>query len=112
MGSDLQWSNRQSGKVLVGEPRGRVDESTWEKFLSDMKSAIADAAAAGSDFVIDLAGLEYMSSRGLRALMIAKREAETAQVPISLARPNGMLKEIIAISKYDKIFTVSDSVGA
>jgi anti-sigma B factor antagonist len=108
----MKWSTRQAGGNLVGEPEGRVDETTWEAFLEQVKAAIGAAASSGSSFVLDLAGLEYMSSRGLRALMIAKREAEAAKVPISLARPNGMLKEIIAISKYDKIFTVSEELEA
>jgi anti-sigma B factor antagonist len=108
----MQWSSRQAGSVLVGEPQGRVDETTWEVFLEAVKAAIAGAASSNSSFVLDLAGLEYMSSRGLRALMIAKREAEAAKVPISLARPNGMLAEIIAISKYDKIFTVTETIEA
>ena len=66
--------------------------------------------AAGQPLVIDLAGLDYMSSRGLRALTMAKREAGEA-VKITLAAPNSRMREILAISRYDKLFEVVDDVG-
>jgi anti-sigma B factor antagonist/stage II sporulation protein AA (anti-sigma F factor antagonist) len=50
-----------------------------------------------------------MSSRGLRALTIARREAGEA-VAIRLARPNPRMREILAISRYDKLFEVVDEI--
>jgi anti-sigma B factor antagonist len=104
------WSSRQSGRVLIGEPTGRVDESTWESFLVAINAAIGDASQTGSAMVIDLEKLDYMSSRGLRVLTLAKREAEAKQVTLTLARPNERMREILAISRYDKIFAVTDSL--
>ena len=62
--------------------------------------------------VIDLSGLEYMSSRGLRALTVAKRQADALGVAITLAAPNEVMREILAISRYDKLFPISDTVEA
>ena len=62
--------------------------------------------------MIDLSGLDYMSSRGLRALTVAKRRATTPGVAISLAAPNEVMREILAISRYDKLFTITDTVEA
>jgi anti-sigma B factor antagonist len=50
-----------------------------------------------------------MSSRGLRALTMAKREAGDV-VKITLAAPNERMREILAISRYDKLFLVTDHV--
>ena len=66
----------------------------------------AAAAAGGAPLVVDLSGLDYMSSRGLRALTMAKREAGDV-VKISLASPNDRMREILAISRYDKLFEVT-----
>ncbi|SNS38157.1 anti-sigma B factor antagonist/stage II sporulation protein AA (anti-sigma F factor antagonist) [Sphingomonas laterariae] len=105
----MEWSIETVEGATIGCPQGRVDEESWELFLARMNETILAAAAAGHRFVLDLARLDYMSSRGLRALTIAKREADVHGVPMALARPNDRLREILAISRYDKIFPVTAS---
>ncbi|MBL8770849.1 MAG: STAS domain-containing protein [Phenylobacterium sp.] len=107
----LSWRLTNAGDRLVGSPDGRVDETTWEAFSGHLTAAVRDAAAAGLPLVVDLTALDYMSSRGLRALTIARREAGEA-VSITLAAPNDRMREILAISRYDKLFTITDSVGS
>lgn len=108
---DLGWRVREAGGRLVGEPTGRVDETTWEAFSAHLTAAVRQAAATGAALVIDMSGLDYMSSRGLRALTIARREAgETT--PITLAAPNDRMREIFAISRYDKLFKIVDHVDS
>jgi anti-sigma B factor antagonist len=106
---DLAWSEREAGGRRIAEPLGRVDETTWESFSNHLVEAVRSASAAGQALVVDLAGLDYMSSRGLRALTIARREAGEA-VAIRLARPNPRMREILAISRYDKLFEVVDEI--
>jgi anti-anti-sigma factor len=106
----MDWVLKKSGGRLVGEPKGRVDETTWEQFSQCLIAAVREAAAAGQALVIDLVGLDYMSSRGLRALTMAKREAGD-DVKITLAAPNARMREILAISRYDKLFEIVDDVG-
>lgn len=108
---DLGWRVRETGGKLVGEPTGRVDETTWEAFSAHLTAAVRQAAAAGAPLIIDLKGLDYMSSRGLRALTIARREAGEG-TPITLAAPNERMREIFAISRYDKLFKIVDDVDS
>jgi anti-sigma B factor antagonist len=108
----MEWSSRQSGGILVGEPQGRVDETTWEAFLAALNDAIGEAGASGSSLVVDLDRIEWMSSRGLRVLTLAKREADSKDVAITLARPNERMREIFEISRYDKIFKVTPELEA
>jgi anti-sigma B factor antagonist len=106
----MSWSTRQTENKLIGLPIGRVDEKSWEALLGHLTQAIEAAAAAKLDFVLDLSGVDYMSSRGLRVLTLARREAEARQVKFTLARPNERMREILAISRYDKIFKIEDSL--
>ena len=106
----MEWELVRDAGRLVGCPRGRVDETTWEAFSAALIEAVREAAAGGLPLVVDFSGLDYMSSRGLRALTMAKREAGDA-VKITLAAPNGRMREILAISRYDKLFDVTDTVG-
>jgi anti-sigma B factor antagonist len=88
---------------------GRVDESTWEVFSNALIQAVREAKARSAILLLDLQGLQYMSSRGLRALTLARREAGS-EVDIVLCRPNDRMREILQISRYDKMFKVVDSI--
>jgi anti-anti-sigma factor len=99
----------QENAVIV-RVDGRVDESTWEAFGTGLSEAVRQAGHSGLALVvIDLSELDYMSSRGLRVLTVAKREADEAAISIFLASPNDVMREILAISRYDKLFTISDT---
>nr|WP_293907816.1 STAS domain-containing protein [Phenylobacterium sp.] len=63
------------------------------------------------DLVLDLTDLHYLPSRGLRSLTEAGRRAG-ARIAIILANPNQRVREIPAISRYDRMFKVCDSVAA
>ena len=91
---------------------GRVDEATWEQFGTGLSEAIQQAGQLGlPTVVIDLSELDYMSSRGLRVLTVAKRQADEAAISILLASPNEVMSEILAISRYDKLFTITRTEG-
>ena len=105
--SELGWSSekREGGQVVA--PVGRVDEATASVFTERL---IAEAEIVDDLLVVDLAGIEYMSSRGLRALTLAQRKAAESGITIALARPNAIMREILAISRYDMIFRVSETI--
>lgn len=107
----MQWSSTERQGCVVASPDGRVDEATAEAFAQHLTGSVAQAAeSAGHKLIIDLAGLDYMSSRGLRALTLAKRQADGAGVAMALARPNEVMREILAISRYDKLFAVTETI--
>ena len=107
--SELQWTHENRGNALVLSPKGRVDEATAD----DFKDTLVEAMQNGPDTaVIDLAGIDYMSSRGLRGFTLAQRAAAQGGTTIVLAAPNDTLREILQISRYDTIFTVADTVEA
>jgi anti-anti-sigma factor len=107
----MDFSCRSADGILIAAVHGRVDEASWEQFAERMNEAIDEAAGARlPELMIDLTDLDYMSSRGLRVLTMAKRRAEAAGLTITLAAPNEVMREILAISRYDKLFHISDTV--
>ena len=94
-------------------PVGRVDEATAAAFLERLSQEIHSAAEDGTRLVVlGLAEISYMSSRGLRALTLAQREGGERDVRIVLAEPNDIMREILAISRYDLVFPVFDTTDA
>ena len=101
----------QAGEALIVSSVGRVDESTWEEFGAQLMDGIECASREGlSTLVIDLSRIEYMSSRGLRVLTQARQRGTSAGISIRLASPNDVMREILAISRYDRLFDVDDAL--
>ena len=109
----MDYSLDRRDNAVVVAVGGRVDESSWVAFGVGLSEAIEQARQSGlGKVVIDLEKLDYMSSRGLRVLTVAKRQGEDAGVGVSLAAPNDVMREILAISRYDKLFAITDTVEA
>ncbi len=108
----MVWSATTEGRALVARPNGRIDERNWQVFSDSLVAAIETARAGGLMLVVDLATIDYMSSRGLRSLSTALVAAKAASVAMVLAAPGEAMREILAISRYDKLFRVFDSVAA
>lgn len=106
----MDWQLEAAGGALIGRPIGKIDETSWELFQTHLLAAVAQAAETGAALVIDLSRLDYMSSRGLRVLKIAKDAAGPASA-IVLAAPNDRMRQIIEISRYDMLFKVVDNVS-
>ena len=95
-------TERQDG-TLVAEVEGRIDGVTARQFEDTMKSAISEEDAA---VIMDLEGVSYVSSAGLRAILLIakdlwKREAKFALC--SLAEPIG---EVFDMAGFDKIIKI------
>lgn len=111
--SILLWGDaRREGAARVVKPSGRVDVSTagmfGDRLSQEIEAAVADGAGR---LVIDLSGIDYMSSQGLRGLTLAQRKATENKVTIVLAQASEPMREILAISRYDKIFKVFAGVA-
>jgi anti-sigma B factor antagonist len=107
--SELGWRVEGHGGTVVVAPTGRVDETTAAAFGERLVEEVIAAQAAGLQrLAIDLGGIAYMSSRGLRALTLAQRKGQELGTTIILAGANPVMREILAISRYDMVFKVFD----
>ena len=103
----LGWSIDSASTAHVVRPAGRVDESTATAFYDRLLEEIGAAKESGRMLLaLDLSQIAYMSSRGLRALTLAQRNGNENGVKIALSEPNDVMREILAISRYDMIFPV------
>ena len=108
----LGWSINSASTAHVVRPAGRVDESTASEFGERLLQEIGTAKAKGKPLLaLDLSQIAYMSSRGLRALTLAQRNGNENGVKIALSEPNEVMREILAISRYDMIFPVFEKTA-
>ena len=112
----MNVSSRRYANAVVLRVEGRLDQDTCVAFTTDLMKSVDTAAADGGAVVLDLSGLEYISSAGLRCFMLASRQAKSQRAKIAVAALQPMVAEIFQISHFNLVFqvfpTVREALGA
>jgi anti-anti-sigma factor len=101
---------RRFANSVVLHVTGRLDQDTCEPFRAELAKHIEASARDGATIVLDLSGLEYISSAGLRCFMLASRQAKAQSGRIYVAALQPMVSEIFEISHFNLVFRVFPSV--
>lgn len=99
----MQIVEEQVGKVLVIAPTGRLDSATSKTFEDVVMKHFA---ATGPATVIDLAGLGYVSSAGLRVLLMAAKRAKAQNRKLALCGLSSQITEVFEMSGFAKLFEI------
>lgn len=91
------------GDKLVATLTGRLDSLTAPEFDAWFG---ARQQAGDLRLVLDLSGLDYISSAGLRSLLAAAKQSKTASGKIVLCGLAGTVAEVFRMSGFMTIFTV------
>lgn len=105
----MQLVESRQGSAPVLAVTGRLDIATAESFRDALLALIAD----GGDrkLVLDFSGVDYISSAGLRVLMIASKQARAAGVAVAIAGLQPIVAEIFQISRFDTLFPCHATVA-
>jgi anti-anti-sigma factor len=102
----MPLSHRSYGAARVVSPRGRLDHDNCEAFQRDLAVHLDACTQEGAALVLDMSGLEYVSSAGLRCLMIAAKQAAARSSRIVVASPQPVVAEILQISRFNLVLPV------
>jgi len=108
----MKLDSRTYADTLVVAPAGRLDHDNCEAFRAGLQPLLDRALASRQRIVIDLSGLEYVSSAGLRCFMLAAKQAGAQGGKIVLAALRPVVAEIFQISRFDMVFELHPSVRA
>lgn len=101
---------RRYANALVVDVAGRLDQDNCDAFRADLMVHVEQSAHDGGSVVLDLSGLEYVSSAGLRCFMLAYRQAKAQHGRILVAALQPMVAEIFEISHFNLVFQVFPTV--
>ena len=96
--------------VVVLKPVGRVDHANAEAFTQALAPHLKDCKAGGDQLLFDLSALDYVSSAGLRVLMLAAKRSQPVGGHIAVAAPQPVVKEILEISRFNLVFPMHATV--
>lgn len=98
---DIQVSEQERATLI--EVSGRVDSAT----AGTLGQALTAQIEGGkSNLVLDLSLVDYMSSAGLRELVMAYKRAQHLTGDVRLAQPSYRVQEILEMAGLDTIFRI------
>ena len=106
----MDLGSRRYGDVVVAAPAGRIDHANADGLTAAL-APLLDSASGGA-LLLDFSRVDYISSVGLRVLMMAAKALRTQQRKLGVAAPQPLVREIFEISRFNLILDLSPSVRA
>lgn len=89
--------------VWVVEARGRIDAHLAPELEAQLQTLLA---AGHNRLIVDFQKVSYISSSGLKVLLIALRAARQRGGDVKLCALNDRVRDVFTISGFDKIFDI------
>jgi anti-anti-sigma factor len=105
----MEFGTREQDGRTVITVSGRLDSANAAEFDRRSQEVIGGGAHR---LVLDLSGLEYVSSAGLRSVLTAAKQAQAAGGGLAIAGLRGVTKEVFSISGFDSILPTFADVDA
>ena len=106
----MDLTPKRFADTVVLAPVGRVDHATADAFKTALAPHLALCAAGRDRLVLDLAGVEYISSVGLRVLLLASKQVKGQGGALAVAELQPVVREIFEISRFTLILNVEPTV--
>ena len=94
--------NKQEG-VTILKVSGRMDATTVTEFTEECQKQIKDGSGR---FIVDLAGLEYISSAGLRGILTIGKTCKAAKAALAFCSMQAMVADMFKLSGFTAILSV------
>jgi anti-sigma B factor antagonist len=102
--------------VVLFEVEGRIDHSTAPAFGSALLPHVDGCTGENKKLLLDLGKVTYMSSAGMRVLIIAAKGCRKQGGTMVLAALRPTMQEIFKIGRFDMVLetfpTVRDALAA
>lgn len=102
----MQIETEKEKNAIVISVKGKVDAVTAPEF----EKALANLIAQGENtLLLNLTGLEYISSAGLRSILATAKQLKTKNGKILFSGLKGPVKDVFNISGFGTIFKIFET---
>ena len=106
---NLRMAEERDGDALVLLPIGRVDSSNAHLFESRVMERFGDGER---NVVVDFSRADFISSAGLRVLLLAAKTLEEDDGTLVLCAMKSHIREIFRINGFDRVIPMVESRAA
>lgn len=106
----MELTSTYLGTVLILAVQGRIDHAHANDFEAALAPHLLLCKAAGTSIVLDFSGVDFISSVGLRVLMIAAKQVKVQQGKIAIAALSPIVHEVFQVSRFNQVFKVFATV--
>jgi anti-anti-sigma factor len=108
----VQFESARLADVYVAIPTGRIDHPNAEALRESLAPVLADAVRGKHALVLDFSRVEYISSMGLRVLLMAAKQLRAAGARIAVASLQPVAAEIFAIARFNHVLEIFPDMRA
>ena len=101
----MKIDTRQVDGMTVVDMVGRLDTSTSGDAYDQM---VGIAKSGVTKVVLNLDGMEYVSSAGLRVILTAAKLLKSSMGEMKICHANGVVKEVLETSGFNHIIDIYD----
>ena len=94
------------GAATLVIPEGRLDFGTATGFQAQLEQVLAGTRTAPAAVIIDCAGLEYVSSAGLRVFLLAARSSQRAGLRFAICSLQPAVREVFELSGFSRVIAL------
>lgn len=105
----MELSTRHEANTTIVSVQGRVDTSTAPELETYLTKGVDPTPGT---LIIDLAGVKYISSAGLRVVLLMAKKLKASGGELVLAGLEGAVKEVFEISGFYSIFKIFETAEA
>ena len=102
----MQVEIRDNGGIVFIEPVGDIDGKTAPEFHDKVLSQVLPHAR----IILDMERVAFMSSAGLRSMLLISREAKAKNAKVVLAGINSDIRSSMSATGFLAFFVVGDTV--
>ena len=104
----MELNGERHGDVMVLKPEGRIDGSN----STDFEAAVMEHIDGGNDAILlDFAGVSYISSAGLRAVLVLAKKLNQAKGRFALCSMHPSVQSVFEVSGFAQIIKVQPDRG-
>jgi len=107
----VAFSSLRFADVVLVAPEGRIDHASAEPLQQALAPIVGDGSGDTQALLLDFSCLEYISSVGLRVVMMASKQLRARQARIAVAGMQPVVLEIFQITRFNHVVEIFPSVA-
>jgi anti-anti-sigma factor len=95
--------SHQQGTTTIVQVEGRLDTANYAAFEAEAAALLNNGSTA---YIFDCAALSYVSSAGLRTMLVLRKRLHAAGLPLRLCQLQPAVLQVFEISGFTNIFEI------